>query len=74
MSLGSQFLEKSSETLLISYWSTPLKALDKKTLNPTEQQKISDYFPKQQQAKIIKNTRYVTSWVHDLIKTCFAGR
>ncbi len=48
-----------------------LKALDKKTLSPQEQQKICDYFPKQQQTKIIRNTRYVTSWVHDLIKSCF---
>lgn len=50
-----------------------LKALDKKTLSQSEQQTIADYFPKQQQTKIIKNTRYVTSWVHELIKTCFAG-
>jgi len=50
-----------------------LKALDKKTLSQAEQQIIVDYFPKQQQAKIIKNTRYVTSWVHELIKACFVG-
>jgi len=48
-----------------------LKALDKKALSKAEQQAIVLYFPKQQHEKIIKDTRYVTSWIHELIKTCF---
>lgn len=50
-----------------------LKALKKKVLSQAEQRTIADYFPKQRHAKIIKETRYVTSWVHELIKACFAG-
>lgn len=48
-----------------------LKALDKKVLTQQEQATIIAYFPKPLHAKIIKDTRYVTSWVHELIKSCF---
>lgn len=61
-------LKDANSALLVQ----ALKALDKKVLSQAEQQAIADYFPKQQHEKIIKNTRYVTSWVHELIKTCFS--
>jgi len=50
-----------------------LKALDKKKLRSVEHKTIADYFPKSRHEKIIKDTRYVTSWVHKLIKACFSG-
>jgi len=62
-------LKDANSALLVQ----ALKALDKKVLSQSERQIIVDYFPKQQHQKIIKHTRYVTSWVHELIKSCFAG-
>lgn len=48
-----------------------LKALNKKVLSKSEQRQIAAYFPKSLHHKIIKDTRYATSWVHELIKSCF---
>lgn len=48
-----------------------LKALDKKELANTEKQKIIEYFPAGMHQKILKDTRYTTSWVYEVIKSLF---
>ncbi len=48
-----------------------IKALDKKALTKKEQATIRKYFNDKDQAKILKDTRYVTSWVYEEIKTIF---
>jgi hypothetical protein len=48
-----------------------IKALDKKQLNEKERQIIKDYFDVQMQKLILKDTRFVTSWVYEEIKTIF---
>lgn len=51
-----------------------LKAMDKKILTAAQRKKIANYFPPETHAKILKDTRYTTSWVYEEIKQIFEGR
>lgn len=51
-----------------------VKALDKKTLTENEKQKIRDYFSPEKHARILKDTRYTTSWVYEVIKSVFKNQ
>jgi hypothetical protein len=48
-----------------------IKALDQGSLSDHDKQQIRDYFKPNQQTKILKDTRYVTSWVYEEIKDIF---
>ena len=48
-----------------------IKALGKRTLTKEEKQKIRDYFSSDKHARILKDTRYTTSWVYEIIKSIF---
>jgi len=48
-----------------------IKALDKKTLTMEEKKKIRDYFGPEKHARILKDTKYTTSWVYEIIKSIF---
>lgn len=51
-----------------------IKALGKKTLTEEEKQKIRDYFSADKHARILKDTRYTTSWVYEIIKSIFQDK
>jgi hypothetical protein len=51
-----------------------IKALDKKQLNEKERQMIKDHFDKQTQVRILKDTRFTTSWVYEEIKAIFKDK
>lgn len=48
-----------------------IKALDQGSLSEHDKQQIRDYYKPHQQTKILKDTRYVTSWVYEEIKDIF---
>ncbi len=65
--IGLKYLE--SELLVQA-----IKALGKKTLTEDEKQKIRDYFSSDKHARILKDTRYTTSWVYEIIKSIFQDK
>lgn len=50
-----------------------IKALDKKSLSPVEQKQIRNYFEAKDGERILKDTRYITTWVYEEIKRIFKG-
>ena len=48
-----------------------IKALDKKALTTEEKEKIKNYFSSEKHARILKDTKYTTSWVYEVIKSIF---
>lgn len=48
-----------------------IKALEQGKLSEQDKKQIRDYFQPAQQNKILKDTRYVTSWVYEEIKDIF---
>ncbi|MGB7293233.1 MAG: DUF6088 family protein [Thermodesulfobacteriota bacterium] len=48
-----------------------IKALGKKTLTKEQRQIILDYFSSEQHGRILKDTKYTTSWVYESIKRVF---
>lgn len=49
-----------------------LRALDRKTLTDKERIKVRDYFGEPLGKRILKDTRYTTTWVYEEIKWIFA--
>ena len=49
-----------------------LKALGKKQLAKKQKDKIRNYFSKEKQKRILKDTQYTTSWVYETIKSIFS--
>jgi hypothetical protein len=60
-------LKYSESALLVQ----ALKALDKKELTKSEMKKIAEYFPASTHQKILKDARYTTGWVYEIIKALF---
>lgn len=48
-----------------------IKALDKRPLDDHERNKIREYFEPRVSERILKDTRYVTSWIYEEIKHIF---
>ena len=48
-----------------------IKALDKRTLTEDETRRLREYFGSKLGARILRDTRYTTSWVHEEIKKIF---
>ncbi len=59
---------KYSESSLIVQ---AIKTLDKKTLEEQERSIINNYFDEKTKNKILKDTRYTTSWIYEEIKRIF---
>lgn len=51
-----------------------IKALDKRPLDDNERNKINEYFEPRVSERILKDTRYVTSWIYEEIKQIFQGK
>jgi len=49
-----------------------LTALGKNKITPSQRHKIAEYFPQESHKRILKDTRYSTSWVYDEIKQIFS--
>ena len=50
-----------------------IKALGKEKLTSSQRAKIAKYFPKDSHKRILRDTRYSTSWVYDEIKQIFSA-
>jgi len=48
-----------------------IKSLNKGHMGSTERKQIRAYFETKDGSRILKDTRYITSWVHDEIKRIF---
>jgi len=51
-----------------------IKALRNKKLNKKQKQSIFNYFSLEKHERILKDTRYTTSWVYEVIKAVFKGK
>ncbi|HEX9666416.1 MAG TPA: DUF6088 family protein [Thermodesulfobacteriota bacterium] len=51
-----------------------IKALGNKTLTKQQRQTIFNYFRSEKHGRILKDTKYTTSWVYEIIKAIFKNK